>query len=345
MPMPGLHLLRLLHDEEEEAETSFNVDDNAALGFVLVLCAGLSTGIGAAAVFYKRLVALASKRVLAAGIGVSAGVMLYVSFIEIMVKSVESFTDDGLSESDAYLCGTICFFCGILFMKLLGLIVQRLDSSHKCSCDMPPSLEQGDKAHLDISVQEGGPDRNNAGPSQEAPPAAAQAQHPQGGDVVGADDSDAKLQRMGMNTALAIGLHNFPEGLATFVGTLADPAVGVTLAVAIAIHNIPEGLCVALPIYYAQGNRIKAFLWALLSGLSEPVGALVGYAIVKASGDDMQLQIYGILFGLVAGMMVAIVLIELLPTAHRYDPEDTVVNNSAFLGMVIMALSLVLFMY
>merc|ERR1712176_1211257 len=120
---------------------------------------------------------------------------------------------------------------------------------------------------------------------------------------------------MGINTAAAIAIHNFPEGLATFVATLAEPAVGVTLAIAIGIHNIPEGLCVALPIYYATGSRIKGFLWALLSGISEPVGALIGYAIIKATGDDMNQIVYGILYGLVAGMMIMIVVLELLPTA------------------------------
>merc|ERR1719190_247306 len=113
-------------------------------------------------------------------------------------------------------------------------------------------------------------------------------------------------------TAAAIAIHNFPEGLATFVATLMDPAVGATLAVAIAIHNIPEGLCVALPIYYSTQSRVKGFLWALLSGLSEPVGALIGYAIIKSTGDDMNQLVYGILFGLVGGMMVMIVILELL---------------------------------
>jgi ZIP family zinc transporter len=149
-----------------------------------------------------------------------------------------------------------------------------------------------------------------------------------------------KLMRMGINTALAIGLHNFPEGLATFVAALNDARVGGILAIAIALHNIPEGLCVAMPIYYATGSRWKAFGWAALSGASELLGALLGWAVLANSfSDDM----YAVLFGLVAGMMVIISVRELLPTAHRYDPEDTVVTNSFMVGMAIMALSLVLF--
>jgi len=149
---------------------------------------------------------------------------------------------------------------------------------------------------------------------------------------------------MGLKTALAIAIHNLPEGLATFVATLAEPSVGVTLAVAIAIHNIPEGLCVALPIYYASGSRHLGFFWALISGISEPIGALIGYLVIKGSGEDMDQTVYGLLFGVVGGMMIMIVLLELIPTALRYDPADRFVTNSLVLGMVVMAVSLVLFM-
>ena len=149
-----------------------------------------------------------------------------------------------------------------------------------------------------------------------------------------------KLVKMGISTALAISLHNFPEGLATFVAALDDPAVGGVLALAIGIHNIPEGLCVSLPIYYATGNRQKAFLWGILSGLSEPIAALLGWAVLASSFSE---NLYAVMFGIVSGMMVIISIKELIPTAHRYDPEDTVVTLSVIAGMVIIALSLVLF--
>ena len=150
-----------------------------------------------------------------------------------------------------------------------------------------------------------------------------------------------KLVRMGMQTAVAIALHNFPEGLATFVAVLEDPKIGAILAVAIGIHNIPEGFCVALPIYYATGNRKKAFWWGALSGMSEPVGALLGWLILANSFSD---AIYGLMFGLVAGMMVMISLKELLPTAYSFDPGDTVVTNSLIArSMVVISLSLVLY--
>merc|ERR1711972_990446 len=153
-----------------------------------------------------------------------------------------------------------------------------------------------------------------------------------------------QLQLMGLNTAAAIAIHNFPEGLATFVATLAEPSVGVTLAIAIGVHNVPEGLCVALPIYYATDSRLKGFLWALLSGISEPIGAFIGWAIIKSTGDDMNQYVYGVLFGIVAGMMIMIVILELLPTAYKYDGNDKYVTTSVVVGMAVMAASLCLFM-
>jgi len=322
----------------------YDVDAHAGLGFALVLAAGLSTGIGAAAVYVNRIVQLASKRVLACGLGFSAGVMLYVSFIEIMVKSQEAFTDYGL-ESEALTCATACFFGGILGMMGIGWLTHKLDPKHNhCQCDGAEVC--GDPAlgpnAVQNSEQEPQEQQSSTQESGTAQASAAEVIPELAIDEV-AKETDDDLQRMGINTALAIGIHNFPEGLATFVATIADPSVGATLAIAIAIHNIPEGLCVALPIFYATGSRHRGFVWALLSGLSEPIGALVGYAVIKGSGEDMNALVYGILFGLVAGMMVGIVLAELLPTGLRYDPKGKYMLNSTIAGMMVMAFSLVLF--
>mmetsp|Transcript_12771 Transcript_12771/g.39223 ORF Transcript_12771/g.39223 Transcript_12771/m.39223 type:complete len:394 (+) Transcript_12771:211-1392(+) len=154
-------------------------------------------------------------------------------------------------------------------------------------------------------------------------------------------DARSRLARMGLFAALAIAFHNFPEGLATFVAALEDPAVGASVAIAIGVHNIPEGICVAVPIYYATGSKTKAFLWASLSGVTELIGAVLGYIILRKVFNQIA---YGVLFGIVAGMMVYISLAELLPTAHRYDPNTQVVTVGLIFGMAIMALSLVLFM-
>jgi ZIP family zinc transporter len=156
---------------------------------------------------------------------------------------------------------------------------------------------------------------------------------------------NAKLMRMGLFTALAIAIHNFPEGLATFLAALEDPSLGIPIAIAIALHNIPEGISVSVPIFYATGNRKKAFFYSALSGLAEPVGAVIAYALLRffVGGDAGVIppQIMGILFGGVAGIMVYISLDELLPTSRAYGKgHDSLFGLVA--GMVVMALSLLL---
>ena len=151
--------------------------------------------------------------------------------------------------------------------------------------------------------------------------------------------------RMGLFTALAIGIHNLPEGLATFLAALEDPQLGVAIAVAIALHNIPEGVSVSVPIYYATGKRRKAFLYSFLSGLAEPVGAGIAYLAILffagGPGGVLPPQLTGILFGGVAGIMVYISLDELLPTSRAYGQgHDSLFGLLG--GMVVMALSLLL---
>jgi ZIP family zinc transporter len=153
-------------------------------------------------------------------------------------------------------------------------------------------------------------------------------------------DKNQKLLRMGMFTALAIAIHNFPEGLATFAAALSDPALGVSIAVAIAIHNIPEGISVSVPIYYATGSKKKAFYYSFLSGVAEPVGALIGYFILLNFFSDF---VFGILFAGVAGIMVFISLDELLPSAQKYGEHHLSIYGLIG-GMAVMALSLLLFM-
>ena len=155
-----------------------------------------------------------------------------------------------------------------------------------------------------------------------------------------ADDAHTQhLQRVGLMSGLAIALHNFPEGLATFVATLADPTAGAAVAFAIVLHNIPEGITVAMPVYYATKSRLQGFFWAFLSGVSEPIGAILGWLVLSNMGD----LAYAILFGLVAGIMIYISVRELIPTALMYDPEDKYVTWSIFVGMAVMASSLLLF--
>ena len=356
------------------------------MAFLLVVFAGLSTGIGAGVVYSERLIVLASRAVLGAALGLSAGVMIYVSFVEIFSKSIQAF-EENYAFNTAYLYATLCFFGGILVMKGINFIVHKLDHSHihhtELDMDMVSQMKTGEKSEsrndllssddecektddeadnnnskFDIETQarnrssssssKGIDDENfqigGLGDGVELSPFDRQEMEINREIMLEEKkaQTDEKLEKMGLMTAVAIALHNFPEGLATFVAALDNPSVGLALAIAIAIHNIPEGLCVSIPVYFSSGNRSKAFWWGFISGLSEIVGAGLGWIILK---DQFNENVYGILFGLVAGMMVAICIYELLPTAHRYDPQDHYVSNFAVLGMMIMAISLIAFMY
>ena len=147
------------------------------------------------------------------------------------------------------------------------------------------------------------------------------------------------LMKMGVLTAVAIAVHNFPEGIATFVAALKDPHLGIAITVAIAIHNIPEGIAVSVPIFCATGDRKKAFVYSFLSGLSEPLGALIGYIFLMPIMSD---QVFGIMFALVAGIMVFISLDELLPTAREYG-EPHIATYGLVSGMAVMGVSILLF--
>ena len=153
------------------------------------------------------------------------------------------------------------------------------------------------------------------------------------------DEQKRKLMRMGMFSALAIGIHNFPEGLATFMSGLTNPTLGISIALAIAIHNIPEGLAVSAPIFYATKSRKKAFVLSFLSGLAEPIGALIGYFVLRSIFNETT---FGVIFASVAGIMVYISLDELLPTAEEYGEHHLAIGG-LIVGMFIMAVSLLLF--
>lgn len=259
-----------------------------ALG--LTLFAGLSTGIGSLmALFSKKF----NPKFLAGSLGFSAGVMIYVSFVEIFVKAKDSLSV-AFGDRIGYTYTVIAFFIGIAIIAIIDRLIPSFENPHEIK-----NIEEKNIA----------------------------------------DQSNRKLLRMGMFSALAIAIHNFPEGLATFMGAMTDPGLGISIAVAIAIHNIPEGIAVSVPIYYATKNRSKAFWLSFLSGLAEPVGAIIGYFILRHLFND---AMFGVIFAGVAGIMVYISLDELLPTAEEYG-EHHVAIGGLVAGMVVMALSLLLF--
>ena len=314
---------------------------NVGLAFGLVIAAGLSTTIGSAFVFCSS---YANTKLLAAALGVSAGVMIYVSFVEIFsLKAVEGFTTE--YGDDASKMATLCFFSGAGITYLLDGIVHRIGAWQKkksgkaravCACNTEPADMLRVRAMF--SDAPGALELQQPGPLEH--PIMNDIEHPVMKDMID-DPEKENLKNMGVMTAVAIGIHNFPEGLATFVAALADTKLGIALALAIAVHNIPEGICVAMPVYYATGSKWKGFWWSFVSGLSEPFGGLCGYLVLY--GGNMTDTAYGALFGIVGGMMIYISLKELLPTAHKYDPHDQYVTDSMFAGMAVMALSLILF--
>lgn len=276
--------------------------------FSLTIFAGLATGIGSLIGFFSKKF---NPKFLAGALGFSAGVMIYVSLIEIFPKAKEAL-ELAYNGKAGYVFTVIAFFAGMAIIAIIDKVIPENENPHEMGNIDPEhhSVAQVHQSELSHST-----------------------------DAASKTADQKKLMRMGVFSALAIAIHNFPEGLATFMGALTEPAMGISIAVAIAIHNIPEGLAVSAPIYYATGDRKKAFLLSFLSGLSEPVGALIGFFILRNFFNDTTL---GFIFAGVAGIMVYISLDELLPTAEEYG-EHHIAIGGLIAGMIIMAGSLLLF--
>lgn len=274
--------------------------NNVAMALGLTLFAGMATGIGSLIAFTAK---RTNHRFLSVSTGFSAGVMLYVSFVEIFPKGVNEMT---LNKGDhlAYLYTTIGFFAGILLIGLIDNLIPSAENPHEMHSDAETAILHNPKA-----------------PSP-----------------------NAKLLRMGLFTALAIGIHNFPEGLATFLAAMRNPKLGVAIAIAVALHNIPEGISVSVPIYYASGSRRRAFFYSFISGFAEPIGAGIAYLVLilfAGPGAEISPMLMGILFAGVAGIMVYISLDELLPTSRAYGKgHDSLLGLVG--GMLVMAISLVI---
>jgi len=269
------------------------ITETVLFAFGLTLFAGLATGIGSVLAFFTK---TTNTKFLSLALGFSAGVMIYVSMIEIFVKAKDSLVAEMGLKMGSWIT-VISFFGGMLLIALIDKLIPSIENPHEIRM-----VEEMDEA--------------------------ARKEH-----------KNKKLMKMGTFTALAIAIHNFPEGLATFTAALTDPGLGIAIAVAIAIHNIPEGIAVSVPIYFATGNKKKAFWHSFLSGLAEPVGAIVGYLILM---PFMSPSVFGILFAGVAGIMVFISIDELLPAAREYGEHHLSIYGLV-LGMALMAVSLLMF--
>lgn len=289
--------------------------------FGLTLFAGMATGIGSIIAFTAR---RTNYRFLSMATGFSAGVMLYVSFVDILFLGSEALRARYGSHLGNWV-NTASFFGGMLLIGVIDSLIPAAENPHETHSEIETRPLRDRTAPLP------GPDfRAGLLPGAE-----------------GLHDHGAhhhRLMRMGLLTALAIGIHNLPEGLATFLAALNNPSLGVAIAVAIALHNIPEGISVSIPIFYATGDRKKAFWYSVLSGLAEPVGAAVAYLALRftvGGGQAVPTELMGLLFGGVAGIMVYISLDELLPTSRAYGKgHDSLLGLVA--GMLVMALSLLM---
>lgn len=275
---------------------------NGVLGaLILTLIAGSATGIGGALVLFKKKI---SSNFLAGALGLSAGVMIFISLAELFPESQALIEGTVLQHGEVFVL--ISFFAGMGLIMLIDFLVPEYENPHEAS-----------------------------GLSLEARTAAV--------GVLERTGSEKALHRLGIMSALAIAIHNFPEGIATFIGALNDPEMGAGITFAIAIHNIPEGIAVAIPIYYATKSKGKALLYATLSGLSEPVGAAICYGLTAIFGIELTggSPAFPLVLAAVAGIMIYISLDELLPTAEKYGKHHVAIAG-VIGGMAIMGISLLI---
>ncbi len=264
--------------------------ENIILAFALTLIAGLSTGLGGLIAFFTK---RDNIHFLTIALGFSAGVMLFVSFIDIFPSALEGFSTRYADNAMFATC--LAFFGGMALIALIDFIIP-----------------EGENPHEMNYVEQIGHNHNIR--------------------------DTHKFHRMGVMLALSIAIHNFPEGLATFAVSLSGLDIALPIVIAIALHNIPEGIAVAVPIYQASGSRWKALLYSLLSGLSEPLGALVGFLILMPFWNT---TIESAVLGITAGIMVYISIDELLPTSERYGHHHLSIIG-VVAGMIFMALSLII---
>jgi len=331
-------------DEDEDWDKNITREGQA---FCLVIMAGACTMIGSSVVFFPSLASLAKPHILSMALAFAAGIMLYISLIDIFGKSMDGYSEQGHSDGKSFIYANLSFFGGCVLMFIIDNLVDRM-----LEWDKKRAAARGDVNLVRASIGSNAGDgegvdkmRDDFEKAQEAAAiddamgdaAPDDAEAPK--DTTQGKDHD-ELTHMGWAMAAAIAIHNFPEGMVTYLAYIQEPAVGIALAIGIAIHNIPEGLCVAMPLYYATGRRWYSFMWGTFSGLTEPVGALIVFLVLY---DGISGNANGILFGLVSGMMTVISIDELLPTAHKYSKDAKFVTYVTVFGMFFIASSLMLF--
>eukprot|EP00741_Cyanophora_paradoxa_P001310 tig00000478_g1266.t1 len=338
---------------------------NEAVAFGIAVGAGLATVLGSLLVLVP--IAAVSRRFLACGLAFSTGVMIQVTYVELWGHAVDEFKLGMQSETLAFGAATGAFFLGMLVIAALGAAVHRI--YHEPSLEeVLPDPEAGRRGGPASASTGRGPGDERLAASAPLERRAASRAGADGGspapsanDLVVIDVNKARpaprpsaarltggpagapraLNRTAIIAGIAIVLHNIPEGFVSFVATVADAKVGFSIGLAVAMHNIPEGLCVAVPMVHATGSKWRALAWGLVLGLSEPLGAGIGWAIF--ANVKLNPLAVGFVFAMVGGMMVFICVFELFPTALRCERNQTLVCSFVILGFAVMSLSLVLF--
>ncbi|HPJ12914.1 MAG TPA: zinc transporter ZupT [Caldisericia bacterium] len=279
------------------------------IAFLYTLIAGLSTGIGGLIAFFTK---QTNTKFLSVILGFSAGVMIYISFVEILAEAFAEL-QHLLGSFQGSLITIVSFFAGIGLIMLIDRFVPCYENPHEI------------KRVEDITT------------SQKKPKTVTmQCRRTHQKCLHLSNINSARLKRVGILMAVCIAIHNFPEGFATFVSVSNDPTLGIMIAIAIAIHNIPEGISVSVPIYYATGNRRLALFYSFLSGLAEPLGGVLAYIVLRFFMSD---TVFGIVLAIVAGIMVFVSFDELLPVAEEYGEHHLAIYGLIG-GMAFIAASM-----
>ncbi len=286
--------------------------ENIGIAFLYTLIAGLSTGIGGLIAFFTK---QTNTKFLSVVLGFSAGVMIYISFVELLIEAFEELRLLMGSFQGSFVT-ILSFFAGIGLIMIIDRCIPCYENPHEIK-----------KVEAISQNQENPPSVKSIAPRCKRNGKSCLQMK---------DINPAKLRRVGIMMVFCIAIHNFPEGFATFVTVSKDPALGLIIALAIAIHNIPEGISVSVPIYYATGNRRIAMFYSFLSGLAEPLGAIIAYFFLQFFISDL---LIGILLAMVAGIMVFVSFDELLPVAEEYGEHHLAIYGLIG-GMAFIALSM-----
>ncbi|MFH0971712.1 MAG: zinc transporter ZupT [Candidatus Micrarchaeota archaeon] len=284
---------------------------DAAFPLLLALAAGLCTALGAALVL---LFGRFTHRGLAFALGLSAGAMIYVSFVELLGSAI---------ASAGFIAANVAFFGGMLVIALIDFFVPHAYICERVGVNASPC-----ESHASANLGWAGGALNGRGERRG---------RGRGGPGFGRGLRQQKLMLAGVFTAIGIAIHNFPEGLTVFLGATSSAGLGLALAFAIAIHNIPEGIAIAMPVYCASKSKRKAFLYSLAAGLAEPFGAFLGFLFLM---PYLTPAFLALALAFVAGIMIFISFDELLPLCFENCEGGHASIMGVIIGMLVMALSL-----